>query len=155
MAPTTANSHQSKCVFVEPSLSAFMYKTTPAPKAWGTLQKRGQKDCKSQRSGGLRWDCVTPEVTSVKSHQHDCSNVRWTRRTPTDTPSWMGTSPRGFNPTQRTMGNWGNLGAGEVILPHWLSRVKWSALKTHIQEIYGSNHLYLGMYMHIHACMQK
>lgn len=32
--------------------------------------------------------------------------------------------------------------------------VKWSALETYIQVVYGLNSLYLGIYMHIHICMQ-
>lgn len=80
---------------------------------------------------------VTSGVTPAKSPQHDCSNVQWTRTTSMDMASWMGQSPRGFNPTkepQATEDSWvrGGVSPREECT-RWLSRVKWSALKSYMQ----------------------
>ena len=82
---------------MEPSSSGFIYKTVPAPKAQGTLQKREQKDCKSQ---GIR-ECavrvcllVMSEATPIKSHQHGCLNMSQTRITTKGIPKQAGKTPQ-------------------------------------------------------------
>lgn len=55
------------------------YKTTPAPKALGKLQKRGWKNCRSQRTRefSMRLNVmVRSDTISIKSHDHGCPNVR-------------------------------------------------------------------------------
>lgn len=66
------------------------------PKAPETLRKRGWKACKVQRF----WEfavkvclLVMSEAIHMKSHCHDCPNMRQMRMTPTDMPACTGTSP--------------------------------------------------------------
>lgn len=63
------------------------------PESQGTLMKRGHKDCKSQRvrirEFALRLCLlVTPEAIPMRSQQHDCPNVSWTRMMPMGRPDW-------------------------------------------------------------------
>ena len=115
-----------------------------------TLWKRRWKDCKSQRDR----ESVCPSnirSCTLKSYRRDCPNVKWTRKIQMDLPNWMGKSPQGLNPMERTVGNRGKVGVGEVVLPskghtNWLSSVKWSALKPNIQvTLYTLNKLCLRM----------
>lgn len=100
---------------------------------WG---KKGQKDSKSQwiREFAARlYIPIISEMTSIKSHQYDILSMIWTRMTAMGMPKWTRESLWVFNPTQRTIGTWGKLGA-EVAFPgeghtNWQSRAKWSTLK--------------------------
>lgn len=42
------------------------------------------------------------EATPMKSHQHNCLNISWTRTTAINMSEWTGEIPRALNPTQRT-----------------------------------------------------
>jgi hypothetical protein len=67
----------SKCREVEPSPNTYIYRTVPTPKAQGIFQKRGWKDCKSQKIGVSAVSLlVVSEATPIKSHQPDCPNIR-------------------------------------------------------------------------------
>ena len=84
------------------------------PKAQGTLWKKRQKGNMTQR---IREFAVrlcllaTSEATPIKSHQHYCPNMSWTRRTSKSMPNWVGERPQGLNSAQSTTGNWVKLGA--------------------------------------------
>ena len=52
---------------------------------------------------------VTSEAAPIRSYQHGCPIISWTKMTPIDMPNWTEKSPWGLNPTQRTTGNWGEL----------------------------------------------
>lgn len=76
------------------------------------------------------------EARSMKSNQHGCLTVTWTRTTSADMLMCKGESPQGLSPKQRNTGNCGILRAGETIFlrkehNNWLSHTKWSALKTY------------------------
>lgn len=60
------------------SPSGYIYRTTPTPKAQGILQKRGQKDYKSQRIGELAVRVcllVMSEAITIESQQYNCPNI--------------------------------------------------------------------------------
>lgn len=52
----------------------IIYKTTSTPKAQETLWRRGQKASKVRVFPEKLCLLVTPEATSIKSHQHDFLN---------------------------------------------------------------------------------
>lgn len=78
------------------------------------------------RNGGVKQDrvviskCVLWEgvirIYCVKSCQHDCWDVSWTRTTSVNMPNWTAQSQRSLNLTKRSIGNWGKLGMREVVL---------------------------------------
>lgn len=84
------------------------YINIPIREVQRTFQKMGQKDHRSQKI--KKFDVrlyllVISEVMPIKSHEHECLNMDWTRTTPTDLPKWKLESPWVLNPTQRTAGN--------------------------------------------------
>lgn len=77
------NARTSDCM--GPSHDWPIHSTTPTPKAQGISQKRRWEGCEPEK-----WQ-VSQEIASprnvkretfMKSHQHDCLNKTWTRRTP-------------------------------------------------------------------------
>lgn len=50
---TTTDEMWRKWNHVMPGINLYAYNTTPALKVQGSLQKRGQNDCKSQRTNGV------------------------------------------------------------------------------------------------------
>ena len=56
---------------MEPNPNGYIYKTTPTPKAQGTLQKQGQKDSKSQEIGEFAVRLCPPH--DVRSYTHKVS----------------------------------------------------------------------------------
>ena len=74
-----------------------------------------------------------------------------------DVPNWMRRNPKGINPTQRGIDNWGRLGAGEAAFPRkepnsWLSGAKWSALKTYTGTMIETEQaLFRNKYTHMYA----
>lgn len=109
------NRSRSKCGAVEPSPNGSIYKEL---RLSGHC-RRGVvgRSCKSQRirefAVGL-CPLAMSESTLMKSRQDDCLNIS-RMRTTTDMPKWMGEGPRGFNPTQETIGHGGMLRRGESL----------------------------------------
>lgn len=65
----------------------YIYSITPAAKAQGSLWKRGQGYCKSQRNRLLSVSLRLLEmldVTPIKSQQHDRLNMKWARTSTID-----------------------------------------------------------------------
>lgn len=60
---------------------------------------------------------VMSEAGPLKSHQHDCPNMWWTRMKLKDILTQMVKRPGGLNAVQRTARNWVNLEAKEVSIP--------------------------------------
>ena len=66
------------------SPSRSIHNITPAPKARGAFQKRGQKELKRHRIGELAVRAcllVMTEAIPVEPHQHNCINMGRTRVT--------------------------------------------------------------------------
>lgn len=102
---TIIESHnQCKCTVMQPSSSWYIYNITRVPKTLLSQGMREQKDHRAWGSGSLQWGClpVRTEPAPRKSHQHDCLH----RATTVDMLMWTGEDPQGFNPTQRTTGNY-------------------------------------------------
>ena len=96
---------------VDSSPNGYIYKTIPTPKAQEIVHKRW-KDCKSQKAREFAvrlYLLVISEATPIKSHQHDCLNMSWTRMAAMHMPNWTEKSPRGLKLTQKTQvtkGSW-------------------------------------------------
>jgi hypothetical protein len=126
-----------------------------------TCSMRG-KGCVSQRireSVVRVCPLVTSDTAPMKSYQHGCPNVRWTR-TPVSTPTaqWEATSLQMHTENNRQLSKaWGRRGDPPQERACLLVIQCQSALKTYIQAtLYGLNILNLGIYMYIqtHRCMQ-
>lgn len=75
-----------------PHLNRYIYNTTLASKAQGSVLKQGQKDLKSHRIRDFaKWSCliVMSEATPKKSHQHEYPNVSWKCTAIRDILMWM------------------------------------------------------------------
>lgn len=123
---------------------------TLAPKAQETLQKKGWRYCKSQRSRKFAVSLchlVMEECILMNSHQPDWLNMNWTGQQKTSPSGWEKVT--GLNPTQRTTGYWGKLRGRQTIFhreehTNYLSSSKWSALKMDIWiTFYRLNMFYL------------
>lgn len=127
-------------------------------KVWGTLQKRGWKDCKSQsiRELAARWCLlVTPEATPIKSRQHDWPNVSCTGMTPMDMPNWTGKSLYREQKATDERREWETWSSPRKSIPigipvsncqTWKHAYKW-----HYAD---QSRLSLGIYMYRHMWMQ-
>lgn len=114
----------------------FLY-CAPAPKTQGTLWKRGQNECKSQRMREFTARLcllLTSEATPIKSCQHDRLHMSWIRRIPTNMPNWMGIIPWCLNPTQITIDKWVKLGEGEVVFPRKSTPMSYPVPNSHPWE---------------------
>lgn len=71
-------------------------------KAQGKLLKWTRNVASASVSGGVLWVCllVTSKDISIKSHQRDCPNVNWARRTPPKMLNSMEECPLSLNPIQ-------------------------------------------------------
>lgn len=103
------NHNWTKCRVGDPNPKLFIYKTTPAPKAQGTLQKGAWKDCKSRRNRKCA-ERLSPrnvrEAIFMKSHHYGCINQTWTWTAPIDMLTWKQESPGRLHPRQRTKECW-------------------------------------------------
>lgn len=103
---TTENYNQSRGRVMK---SVLTNTTTnyPLPRAQGTLWKRDQGDCRSQRIGDLAVRLCLPgtsQATPIKSHQCGCPDVSRTRRTLMTRLTCIWKSPQSLSLTQRTRG---------------------------------------------------
>jgi hypothetical protein len=71
MEAITGNHKRSKCKVVEPSPSGYINKT-PETEVQGTLQKRGQNHCTSERN---REFVVKLSPRNARSYTHSLSNM--------------------------------------------------------------------------------
>lgn len=147
--PSIENHNQSKWRLVEPSSNRQSYKTL-APKAQETLQKKGWRYCKSQRTRKFAVSLchlVMEEFILRNSHQPDWLNMNWTSQQKTSPSGWE--KATGLNPTQRATGYWGKLRGRQTVFhreehTNYLSSSKWSSLKMDIWiTFYRLNMFYL------------
>lgn len=87
---------------------------------------------------------VTAQTWAEQGHHQWTCQMDWGRT-------------RGLNPTQRTTGHWGQLGAGQEVFSRE-EHTNWCPVPNSPQNIYTSNilwpnRLYLGIYMYIYTCM--
>ena len=117
-----------------------------------TLWKRRWKDCKSQRDR----ESVCPSnirSCTLKSYRRDCPNVKWTRKIQMDLPNWMGKSPQGLNPMERTVGNRGKVGVVEVVLPSkGISQLVVQCQMVSLETKHTSNIVYTEQVMFKNVC---
>lgn len=90
----TQNHSQTECRIIEPSSIGHIYNTTPKskPPPQGTLNKRGEKDYKSQRNGKFAVKLCFLELLdgiSIKSQESGCLNRNWKRTALIDMVMWM------------------------------------------------------------------
>ena len=98
---------------------------------------------------------VMSEATPIKSHQHDCPNVSWTRMRPMDWQTEWEKTPQDPHLSQRSIDN-----GGTVVFPgkghtRCLSSAKWSVVRTRENTSHAAQteQLYLGIctYRYVHA----
>lgn len=128
----TESHNQLNCRDVKPSFNLHICNTTPALKVRETLWKKGQKDCKNQkiREFAVRFcPLIMSQAILIKSLQHHCLNISWTRMTLMDMSTWTGTSLQDGKPTQRIIGSkecWDRRGVlPQARTQNWLSRSKY------------------------------
>lgn len=110
---------------------------TSAPKVQGSLWKREQKNCKSQRieEFSVRL-CLLgmSEAPPINSHQHDCPSIIWRRTATIDMLLWTKES-YGISVLDKQL-QLRNAKSGRNSLPNlianWLYNTKESALKIYI-----------------------